>query len=104
MAGGKESDIRLKTLLLGQSCLDPFFVLADCQPATGRKLALVTGPSTGAKSAFKVRPSSAIQTGCVDFVLAPNYIAQKLVGISRHHCLQKGQDKMPGSGPEWAAD
>jgi two-component system, chemotaxis family, CheB/CheR fusion protein len=51
-------------------------------------------------ASFFGMPSSAIQTGCVDFVLAPSYIAQKLVGISRHRCLQKGRDKMPGSGPD----
>jgi len=34
-------------------------------------------------ASFFGMPSSAIQTGCVDFILAPSYIAEKLVGISR---------------------
>jgi chemotaxis response regulator CheB len=36
-------------------------------------------------------PSSAIQTGCVDFILNPRDIAQGLIGISRLDRLQKGQ-------------
>jgi chemotaxis response regulator CheB len=35
------------------------------------------------RAALPGMPSSAIQTGCVDFVLAPRYIAQELIG--RHH-------------------
>jgi two-component system, chemotaxis family, CheB/CheR fusion protein len=42
-------------------------------------------------------PSSAIQTGCVDFILAPSDIAQRLIGISRRHSLQREQDNMTGS-------
>ena len=34
-------------------------------------------------------PSSAIQTGCVDFILGPSDIAQGLIGISRHLSLQR---------------
>ena len=33
-------------------------------------------------------PSSAIQTGCVDFILVPGEIAQELIRISRHPCLR----------------
>ena len=51
-------------------------------------------------ASFFGMPRSAIQTGCVDYILAPRYIAQELVGISRHHCLQKGEDKLMGSGPD----
>jgi two-component system, chemotaxis family, CheB/CheR fusion protein len=35
-------------------------------------------------ASFFGMPSSAIQTGCVDFVLAPRQIAQELINISRH--------------------
>jgi two-component system CheB/CheR fusion protein len=35
-------------------------------------------------ASFFGMPSSAIQTGCVDFVLAPRHIAQELINISRH--------------------
>ena len=51
-------------------------------------------------ASFFGMPSSAIQTGCVDFILNPCDIAQGLVGISRHYCLQKGKDKLRGSGPD----
>jgi two-component system CheB/CheR fusion protein len=34
-------------------------------------------------------PSSAIQTGCVDFILAPSNIAEKLVGISRRYVSKR---------------
>ena len=40
-------------------------------------------------ASFFGMPSSAIQTGCVDFVLAPCGIAQGLISISRHHYLQR---------------
>jgi two-component system CheB/CheR fusion protein len=36
-------------------------------------------------ASFFGMPSSAIQTGCVDFILAPSYIAHELVDISGHH-------------------
>jgi two-component system CheB/CheR fusion protein len=39
-------------------------------------------------ASFFGMPSSAIQTGCVDFILNPCDIAQGLIGISRHHRLQ----------------
>ena len=42
-------------------------------------------------ASFFGMPSSAIQTGCVDFILAPSYIAEKLVGIGRHRRPQKGE-------------
>jgi two-component system CheB/CheR fusion protein len=45
-------------------------------------------------------PSSAIQTGCVDFILAPSDIAQGLMGISRRHSLQREKDNWTGSGPD----
>ena len=51
-------------------------------------------------ASFFGMPSSAIQTGCVDFILAPSRIAQELVGISRHYRLQKGKDKLKGKGPD----
>jgi chemotaxis response regulator CheB len=41
-------------------------------------------------------PSSAIQTGCVDFILTPSDIAHGLIGISGQHCLQKEKDKSMG--------
>ena len=44
-------------------------------------------------ASFFGMPSSAIQTGCVDFILAPRYIAEKLVGISRHRGPQKGETR-----------
>ena len=44
-------------------------------------------------ASFFGMPSSAIQTGCVDFILAPSYIAEKLVGISRHRRPQKGETR-----------
>ena len=51
-------------------------------------------------ASFFGMPRSAIQKGCVDYILAPRYIAQELVGISRHYCLQKEKDKLRGSGPD----
>jgi two-component system CheB/CheR fusion protein len=33
---------------------------------------------------FYGMPSSAIRTGCVDFILSPGDIAQELISISRH--------------------
>jgi two-component system CheB/CheR fusion protein len=36
-------------------------------------------------ASFFGMPSSAIQTGCVDFILNPSDIAHGLIGISRHH-------------------
>jgi two-component system, chemotaxis family, CheB/CheR fusion protein len=44
-------------------------------------------------ASFFGMPSSAIQTGCVDFILAPSYIAEKLVGIGRHRHPQKGETR-----------
>jgi two-component system CheB/CheR fusion protein len=35
-------------------------------------------------ASFFGMPSSAIQTGCVDFVLTPRHIAHEPIGISRH--------------------
>jgi two-component system CheB/CheR fusion protein len=47
----------------------------------------------GKKSAsFFGMPSSAIQTGCVDFVLDPCDIARGLMDISRQYRLQEGQN------------
>jgi two-component system, chemotaxis family, CheB/CheR fusion protein len=47
----------------------------------------------GKKSAsFFGMPSSAIQTGCVDFVLDPCDIARRLMDISRQYRLQEGQN------------
>jgi two-component system CheB/CheR fusion protein len=51
-------------------------------------------------ASFFGMPSSAIRTGCVDFILNPRDIAQGLIGISRHYCLQKEKDKLRGSGPD----
>jgi len=42
-------------------------------------------------ASFFGMPSSAIRTGCVDFILNPRDIAQGLVGISREYRLQKGE-------------
>jgi len=44
-------------------------------------------------ASFFGMPSSAIQTGCVDFILNPRDIAQGLIGISRQYRLQKGLNK-----------
>ena len=60
---------------------------------------LVFAEEENSASFFRM-PRSAIQTGCVDSILAPRYIPQELVGISRHHCLRKGKDKLMGSGPD----
>jgi two-component system CheB/CheR fusion protein len=51
-------------------------------------------------ASFFGMPSSAIQTGCVDFILNPCDIARGLIGISRHYCLQKGQNKLKASDPD----
>ena len=40
-------------------------------------------------ASFFGMPSSAIQTGCVDFILNPCNIARRLTSISRHHCLKR---------------
>jgi two-component system, chemotaxis family, CheB/CheR fusion protein len=46
----------------------------------------------GKKSAlFFGMPSSAIQTGCVDFILNPCDIARRLTGVCRRYRLSKGQ-------------
>jgi two-component system, chemotaxis family, CheB/CheR fusion protein len=42
-------------------------------------------------ASFFGMPSSAIRTGCVDFILNPRDIAQGLAGISRQYRLQKGE-------------
>jgi two-component system, chemotaxis family, CheB/CheR fusion protein len=42
-------------------------------------------------------PSSAIQTGCVDFILSPSDIAHGLIGLSGQYYLQKEKDKSMGS-------
>ena len=42
-------------------------------------------------ASFFGMPSSAIQTGCVDFILNPCDIAQGLIDISRQYRLQKGE-------------
>ena len=47
-------------------------------------------------ASFFGMPSSAIQTGCVDFILNPCDIAQGLIGISRQYRLPKGQNKLRG--------
>jgi two-component system, chemotaxis family, CheB/CheR fusion protein len=44
-------------------------------------------------ASFFGMPSSAIQTGCVDFVLNPRDIARGLIAVSHHYCLRKGQKK-----------
>ena len=51
-------------------------------------------------ASFFGMPSSAIQTGGVDFILAPYDIAQGLVGISRQYYLQREKDKLTGTGPD----
>jgi two-component system, chemotaxis family, CheB/CheR fusion protein len=51
----------------------------------------------GHSASFFGMPSSAIQTGCVDFILAPSDIAQGLIGISSP---QKEKDKSVGSEPD----
>jgi two-component system, chemotaxis family, CheB/CheR fusion protein len=45
-------------------------------------------------ASFFGMPSSAIQTGCVDYILNPLDIAQGLIGISRQYRLQKAQNKL----------
>jgi chemotaxis response regulator CheB len=50
-------------------------------------------------ASFFGMPSSAIQTGFVDFILNPRDIAQGLIGISRQYRLQKGQNKLRVSDP-----
>ena len=42
-------------------------------------------------ASFFGMPSSAIQTGCVDFILGPSDIAQGLIAVSRHLSLQRGK-------------
>ena len=44
-------------------------------------------------ASFFGMPRSAIQTGCVDFILNPRDIAQGLIGISRQYRLPKGLNK-----------
>jgi two-component system, chemotaxis family, CheB/CheR fusion protein len=45
-------------------------------------------------ASFFGMPRSAIQTGCVDFILDPCDIARGLIGISRQYRLQNGREKM----------
>jgi two-component system CheB/CheR fusion protein len=45
-------------------------------------------------ASFFGMPRSAIQTGCVDFILNPRDIAQGLIGISRQYRLSKGTNKL----------
>jgi hypothetical protein len=45
-------------------------------------------------------PSSAIQTGCVDFILGPSVIAEGLIGIIRHFSLQWEKDNLSASAPD----
>jgi two-component system, chemotaxis family, CheB/CheR fusion protein len=47
---------------------------------------------------FSGMPKSAIQTGCVDFVLSPNMIARELVRMGRHPYLNRVVSAM--TGPE----
>src|ERR1700730_6083846 len=51
-------------------------------------------------ASFFGMPSSAIQTGCVDFILNPCDIAPGLIGISRQYRLQNGEknEKVSDSG------
>jgi hypothetical protein len=51
-------------------------------------------------ASFFGMPSSAIQTGCVDFILNPRDIAQGLVSISQQVLSPKRTDKLIGEGPE----
>ena len=44
-------------------------------------------------ASFFGMPSSAIQTGCMDFILNPRDIARGLIGISRQYRLQNGEKK-----------
>jgi two-component system, chemotaxis family, CheB/CheR fusion protein len=44
-------------------------------------------------ASFFGMPRSAIQTGCVDFILNPCDIARGLIGISRQYGLQNGEKK-----------
>jgi len=50
-------------------------------------------------ASFFGMPSSAIQTGCVDFILNPCDIARGIIGIGRQYRLQKGQNKLRVSDP-----
>jgi two-component system CheB/CheR fusion protein len=45
---------------------------------------------------FSGMPKSAIQTGCVDFVLSPNMIARELVRMGHHPCLNRGISAITG--------
>jgi two-component system CheB/CheR fusion protein len=45
-------------------------------------------------ASFFGMPNSAIQTGCVDFILNPCDIARGLIDISRMYRLPKGQNKL----------
>ena len=60
-----------------------------------RQVGLLSAEEENSASFFGM-PSSAIQTGCVDFVLNPCDIAQGLIGISRQYRLPKGQNKLRG--------
>ena len=53
-----------------------------------KKAGGITFAEEESSASFFGMPSSAIQTGCVDFILAPSCIAQELVGIGRRP--QKG--------------
>ena len=50
-------------------------------------------------ASFFGMPSSAIQTGCVDFILNPCDIARGIIGIRRQYRLPKGQNKLRVSDP-----
>jgi two-component system, chemotaxis family, CheB/CheR fusion protein len=52
----------------------------------------ITFAEEESSASFFGMPSSAIQTGCVDFILNPCDIARGLIGISRQYRLQEGQN------------
>ena len=54
----------------------------------------------GNSASFFGMPSSAIQTGCVDFILNPSGIAKGLIGISQSTLFRKEKDKLMGSKPD----
>jgi two-component system CheB/CheR fusion protein len=72
-------------------------ILSGCgsDGAKGTKAIKEAGGITFAEgkesASFFGMPSSAIQTGCVDFILNPCDIARGLIGISRQYRLPKGR-------------
>jgi two-component system, chemotaxis family, CheB/CheR fusion protein len=57
-----------------------------------KKAGGITFAEGKSSASFFGMPSTAIQTGCVDFILNPHDIAQRLIGISRQYRLQEGQN------------